>query len=270
MPIVVVEDLDDARLSDYRHLRDPNVRARVERDAGIFTVEGWLSLEALAESPYPVRSALVASKHAARAQSIVDPGVPVYAVPESALERVSGIHFHRGVLGVAERPAAQDADEVLAGARRVLVLEGVNDYDNLGALFRNAMAFGVDAVLIDPTTADPLYRRTTRVSLGHVLRVPFARIGSDAWPQILDDLRREGMAVLALTPAEGATPLRSVLEELPDQVAVLVGAEGPGLSDEAMESAAHRVRIPMTPGTDSVNVATAAAVVLAALYEQMC
>ena len=260
MPIVVVDDLDDARLSDYRHLREPNVRARVERGAGIFTVEGWLSLEALAESPYPVRSALVATKHAARAQAIVDPAVPVYAIAESALERVTGVHFHRGVVAVAERPAALTPEKVLAGARRVLVLEGVNDYENLGALFRNAVAFGVDAVL--------LYRRTTRVSLGHVLRVPFARVGPEAWPRILMDLRRDGLAVLALTPAPDATPLGTVIEHLPDRVGVLVGAEGPGLSDEALASADHRVRIPMTPGTDSVNVATAAAIALAALYQQ--
>ena len=265
---MMVEDLDDARLSEYRHLREPNVRARVERGAGIFTVEGWLSLEALADSPYPVRSALVATKHAARAEAIVDPAVPVYAIAESALERVTGVHFHRGVVGVAERPADLTPDAVLAGARRVLILEGVNDYENLGALFRNAAAFGVDAVLLDPTTADPLYRRTTRVSLGHVLRVPFARVGSEAWPKILTDLRRDGMAVLALTPAPDATSLGSVIEHLPDHVAVLVGAEGPGLSGEAMVSADHRVRIPMTPGTDSVNVATATAIALSALYQQ--
>lgn len=266
MALVMVDDLDDARLSDYRRLREPNVRARVERDAGIFTVEGWLSLEALAASPYPVRSALVATKHAARAQSTVDPAVPVYAIAESALEHVTGIHFHRGVVGVAERPAALSPGAVLDGARRVLIVEGVNDYDNLGALFRNASAFGVDAVLLDPTTTDPLYRRVTRVSLGHVLQVPFARAGPDAWPTILSDLRRNGTAVLALTPAADATPLGSVLGQLPDKVGVLVGAEGPGLSGEAMAAADHRVRIPMTPGTDSVNVATAAAIALAALY----
>ncbi|MEO6629991.1 MAG: RNA methyltransferase [Aquihabitans sp.] len=266
MPLVIVDDLDDARLSDYRHLREPNVRARVERNAGIFTVEGWLSLEALAESPYPMRSALVATKHTERAQAIVGPEVPVYAIAESDLEQVTGVHFHRGVVGVAERPAPLTPDVVLTGARRVLVLEGVNDYENLGSLFRNAVAFGVDAVLLDPTTADPLYRRTTRVSLGHVLRVPFARVGGEAWPTILSDIRRDGMAVLALTPAPGATPLEAVIEHLPDRVAVLVGAEGPGLSDDAMAVADHCVRIPMTPGTDSVNVATAAAIALAALY----
>ena len=267
MALVIVEDLDDDRLADYRHLREPNVRARVERNAGIFTVEGWLALEALAESPYPMRSALVATKHAARAQAIVDPSVPVYAIAESALEQVTGVHFHRGVLGVADRPAPLAPDAVLAGARRVLILEGVNDYENLGSLFRNAVAFGVDAVLLDPTTADPLYRRSTRVSLGHVLRVPFARVDSEAWPTILSDLRRHNMAVLALTPAAGATPLAELIDHLPDHVGVLVGAEGPGLSPGALTSADHRVRIPMTPGTDSVNVATAAAIALAALYQ---
>jgi tRNA G18 (ribose-2'-O)-methylase SpoU len=144
----------------------------------------------------------------------------------------------------------------------------VNDYENLGALFRNAVAFGVDAVLLDPTTADPLYRRTTRVSLGHVLRVPFARVDDVAWPGILGDLHGEGMAVLALTPASDAAPFSSAIERLPDRIGVLVGAEGPGLSDAAMAAADHRVRIPMTPGTDSVNVATAAAIVLAGLYER--
>lgn len=267
MPLVLVEDLDDPRLADYRHLREPNVRARVERDAGIFTVEGWLSLEALTESPYPVRSALVATKHAARAESIVDPDVPIYAIPESALEHVTGVHFHRGVVGVGERPSARDPEAVLDGARRILVLEGVNDYENLGSLFRNASAFGVDAVLLDPTTADPLYRRSTRVSLGHVLRVPFARVETDRWPSILGDLHRAGVDVLALTPAADAVPLGSVIGDLADRVAVLVGAEGPGLTREAMAASDHRVRIPMTPGTDSVNVATSAAIALAALYD---
>lgn len=266
MTLVVVEDLDDPRLADYRHLREPNVRAKVERNAGIFTVEGWLSLEALAESPYPVRSALVAAQHADRAVAIVAPEVPVFAIPESALERVTGVHFHRGVVGVAERPAPRSPAEVLAGARRVLILESVNDYENLGSLFRNASAFGVDAVLLDPTTADPLYRRSTRVSLGHVLRVPFARVEREVWPTILDDLRGEGLHLLALTPADDALPLADAVGRVPDRVGVLVGAEGPGLSEAAMAAADHRVRIPMTPGTDSVNVATAAAIALAALY----
>ena len=268
MAVVVVDDLDDPRLADYRHLREPSVRGRVERDAGIFTVEGWLSLEALAASPYGVRSALVASQHVARASGLVPPEVPIYSVPEDSLEAVTGVHFHRGVLAVAERPAPRPPGEVLARARRVLVLEGVNDHENLGSLFRNAAAFGVDAVLLDPTTTDPLYRRTTRVSLGHVLRVPFARVGREAWPGFLHELRDSGLAVLALTPAPDAEPMSAVVGHVPERVAILVGAEGPGLTDAAMAAADRRVRIPMAPGTDSVNVATAAAIALASLYER--
>jgi tRNA G18 (ribose-2'-O)-methylase SpoU len=270
MALVPVEDLDDPRLTDYAHLRAPSVRGRLERERGIFTVEGWLSLEALVASPFPVRSVLVSVEHAARAGTVVPDDVPTYSIPLASIEQVTGVDFHRGVLAVAERPAPTAVDDVLADARRVVVLEGVNDNENLGSLFRNAAAFGVDAVLLDPTTADPLYRRTTRVSLGHVLRVPFARVERPAWPAVLGHLRAGGHRVLALTPAADAEPLGVVLAALEPNVplTVVVGAEGPGLSDAAMALADHRVRIPMAPGTDSVNVATAAAIALAALYER--
>jgi tRNA G18 (ribose-2'-O)-methylase SpoU len=267
MAVVAIEDLDDPRLSDYAHLRAPSVRMRHERELGIFTVEGWLSLEALVASPYVLRSVLVGDDVAERAAALVPSQVPAYAIPMSAMEQVTGVDFHRGVLAVAERTPLPSVEEVLHGARRVLVLEGVNDHENLGALFRNAAAFGVDAVLLDPTTADPLYRRTTRVSLGHVLRIPFARIERGAWPQALAELRDRGFAVLALTPAADAVPLARIVAEAAERTAVLVGAEGPGLTAEAM-ALVRRVRIPMAPGTDSVNVATAAAIALAALYDR--
>jgi tRNA G18 (ribose-2'-O)-methylase SpoU len=270
MALTAVEDLDDPRLADYAHLRAPSVRGRLERERGIFTVEGWLSLEALVASPFAVRSVLVSAEHAARATTVVPDEVPTYSIPLASIEQVTGVDFHRGILAVAERPEPAGVGDVLAGARRVLVLEGVNDHENLGSLFRNAAAFGVDAVLLDPTTADPLYRRTTRVSLGHVLRVPFAQAERPAWPSLLGDLRERGHRVLALTPAADAEPLADVLAALSPRalLAVLVGAEGPGLSDAAMAAADHRVRIPMAPGTDSVNVATAAAIALAAIYER--
>ncbi len=268
--LVAVDDLEDPRLADYAHLRAPSVRGRLERERGIFTVEGWLSLEALVASPFAVRSVLVSSEHAARARTVVPEAVPTYTIPLAAIEQVTGVDFHRGVLAVAERPVPSKVADVLAGAHRVLALEGVNDNENLGSLFRNAAAFGVDAVLLDPTTADPLYRRTTRVSLGHVLRVPFARADRAAWPDVLGELRDAGHLVLALTPAPAAEPLGEVLAGLASDapIAVLVGAEGPGLTAGAMAAADHRVRIPMAPGTDSVNVATAAAIALAAIYER--
>ena len=156
--------------------------------------------------------------------------------------------------------------EVVVDASRVLVLEGVNDHENVGSLFRNAAAFGVDAVVLDPTTADPLYRRATRVSLGHVLRVPFARVSEGGWPAVLDDLRAAGLTTVALTPSREAEPLSRLVADALPRVALLVGSEGPGLSSTALAAADRRVRIPMAAGTDSVNVATAAAIALAALH----
>ena len=266
MAVEQLRDLSDPRLADYAHLRAPSTRMRLERERGIFTVEGWLSVEALLASPYPVRSVLVTTEQTARAEALVPDGVPAFAIPADAVVEVTGVDFHRGVLAVATRPDLPSVAEVVAGARRVLVLEGVNDHENVGSLFRNAAAFGVDAVVLDPTTSDPLYRRATRVSLGHVLRVPFARVDGGDWPFALDDLRSAGSETWALTPAADAEPLGDAVASAPERIALLVGAEGPGLSDAALAAADRRVRIPMAPGTDSVNVATAAGIALSALH----
>ena len=267
MAVVPLADLDDPRLADYRHLREPSTRQRLEQRLGIFTVEGWRSLEALLASAFPVRSVLVAEDHVARAGALVPPDVPAYTVPAAAIEQVTGVDFHRGVVAVAERAVLPIVAEVVGPARRLLLVEGVNDHENLGSLFRGAAAFGVDGVVLDPTSSDPLYRRATRVSLGHVLRIPFARAERGQWPGAVADLAADGVAVLALTPDADAEPLWSVLKACAGRrTAVLVGAEGPGLTEAAMAAAGQRVRIPMAPGTDSVNVATAAAIALAALH----
>jgi tRNA G18 (ribose-2'-O)-methylase SpoU len=266
VPIEHLDDLSDPRLADYAHLRAPSTRVRHERERGIFTVEGWLSVEALLASPYPVRSVLVTTEQAPRAERLVPADVAAFAIPAEAVEQVTGVDFHRGVLAVAERPTLPSVRDVVRDANRVLVLEGVNDHENVGSLFRNAAAFGVDAVVIDPTTADPLYRRATRVSLGHVLRVPFARVDGGDWPYALDDLRRTGFETWALTPAADALPLADVVATAAARVALIVGAEGPGLSHAALAAADCRVRIPMARGTDSVNVATAAGIALSALH----
>jgi tRNA G18 (ribose-2'-O)-methylase SpoU len=265
VPIVPVADLDDPRLADYAHLRAPSRRMALERERGIFTVEGRLSIEALLESRYEVRSLFVAEEHVARVASLVHTDAPIFTMPAEAMTAVTGVHFHRGVLAVAERPELPSVAELVTDARTLLVLEAVNDHENIGALFRNAAAFGVDAVVLDPTTTDPLYRRSTRVSLGHVLRVPFARVDEGAWPGALTDLAAAGFATLALTPDGGAEPLGRVVADPPERVALVLGAEGPGLTDTALAATTHRVRIPMAAGVDSVNVATAAAIALAAL-----
>jgi tRNA G18 (ribose-2'-O)-methylase SpoU len=266
VPIVPVSALDDPRLEDYAHLRAPSRRMALERERGIFTVEGRLSIEALLESRYAVRSLFVAEEHVQRVATLVHTDAPIYTMPARAMEAVTGVHFHRGVLAVAERPELPSVDALVATARRLLVLEAVNDHENIGALFRNAAAFGVDAVVLDPTTTDPLYRRSTRVSLGHVLRVPFARVDDGRWPAALGDLRSLGFTTLALTPAADAEPIGRVVGEEPGRVALVLGAEGPGLSAAALAAADRRVRIPMAAGVDSVNVATAAAIALSAFY----
>lgn len=269
VPIVPLDDLDDPRLGDYHHLREPSRRMGVERERGIFTVEGRLSIEMLLTSRYEVRSLLVAEEHISRIaglEGVEELGVPVFTMPARVMEQVTGVHFHRGVLAVAERPAPRPVADLLAPARRLLVLEAVNDHENIGALFRNAAAFGVDGILLDPTTTDPLYRRSTRVSLGHVLHVPFARVPDGGWPGAVEELRAAGFVTVALTPAPSAPTLGQLVAEAPDRVALLLGAEGPGLSAEALATTDRMVRIPMVEGVDSINVATAAAIALAALF----
>jgi len=267
VPIVRVEDLDDARLADYAHLRAPSRRMALERERGIFTVEGRLSIEVLLESPYNVRSLFVAEEHVSRVASLVHTDAPIFTMPAAQMAEVTGVHFHRGVLAVAERPQLPSVAELVRDAKVILVLEAVNDHENIGALFRNAAAFGVDAVVLDPTTTDPLYRRSTRVSLGHVLRVPFARVDDGDWPAALVAMRGQGFTTVALTPAPGAEALGALLADRPERVALVLGAEGPGLTSAVLDAADRQVRIPMAPDVDSVNVATAAAIVLSALYD---
>jgi tRNA G18 (ribose-2'-O)-methylase SpoU len=245
-------------LDDYRELRDPARRRDVERRRGFFVVEGRYALEALLASPYAIRSVLVSEPKAGMIRTLVDGRAPVLVVPAAEMAALTGFDFHRGVLASAGRLPLPAVDDLLAAARTVAVLEGVNDHENLGALFRNAAAFGVDAVLLDPTTADPLYRRSVRVSAGHVLRVPWTRL--EDWPVGLDTLRSRGFGVVALTPAAGAERIDRFVRDLPDRVALLLGAEGPGLSAAALARVDRRVRIPIAAGVDSLNVATAAAV----------
>jgi tRNA G18 (ribose-2'-O)-methylase SpoU len=256
-------------LDDYRALNDPVTRRQVERRGDFFVVEGLLALEALLGSPYPVRSVLATERRAERVSRVVDGRAPLIVRPEAEVAAVAGFDVHRGVLAAADRLPLPPAAALVEVADVVVVAEGIGDHENVGALFRNAAAFGVDAVLLDPTTADPLYRRSVRVSLGHVLRVPWTRLAP--WPDALQDLAEQGFTVLALTPSAPAEPIDGVVRDLAPsvgdgrRVALVVGAEGPGLTDAALATASRRVRIPLAPGVDSLNVATAAAVALHAV-----
>jgi tRNA G18 (ribose-2'-O)-methylase SpoU len=255
MPFIEIADPADSRLADFRDLTDADVRPDRR---GIVIVEGVTAVQRLISSSYRVR-AVVGVPSRLGQLSAVD--APVYSVDKWLLSEVVGFRVTRGVLAAADRPAPVSPLALLADARRVAVLETLNDFENLGALFRNAAAFGVDAVLLDPQCADPLYRRSVRVSMGHVLHVPFAVLPD--WPAGLKSLRDSGFSLLAMTPRADAVPLRAVVP--PPKCAVLLGAEGPGLTADAMAAADTLVRIPMTGDVDSLNVATAAAIAFAQL-----
>lgn len=262
MLVVPVDDPADERLADYVGLTDPELRRRRERpggDGGFFIAEGDVVIRRLVASSYRVRSFLLTPGRLAALDAELGPvAVPVYVASQPVMDAVAGFHLHRGALASADRGTGPGLAELTAGADLLVAAEGVNDHENLGALFRNAAAFGASGVLLDPTTADPLYRRAVRVSAGHVLRVPFAR--ATVWPAALGDLRALGFEVLALTPAGDADDLRLV--ERRHRQVLLVGAEGPGLSAAALAAAGRRVRVAMASGVDSLNVATAAAIAL--------
>ena len=247
---VAVDDPTDPRLFDFVELRDGR------SPEGAFIVEGLGPLAELVRSEYPVRSVLVAQSKLPRVLPLLE-GVnaPLYVGDMSLLRATVGFNLHRGVVASARRLAERDPMSLVHDARRVAVLENLNDVENLGNLFRSARAFGIEAVLLDPQTADPLYRRCVRVSMGHVLHVPFARF--DRWPDPLDELRSVGFTVAALTPAADATDIDDVRA---DRIAWLLGAEGPGLTADALARADVRVRIPIAPEVDSLNVGTAAAI----------
>lgn len=261
--VIGIDDPADERVADYIGLTDPDLRRQRKLSGGIegdfFIAEGALVIRQLLRSPYRLRSLLLTPKRLA----MLDPDlagvdVTVYVGEQHVVNAVTGFHLHRGAVASAHREVLPAVGNLAAPSDLLVVTEGVNDHENLGALFRNAAAFGVDGVLLDPTSADPLYRRSVRVSMGQVLRVPFTR--ASPWPQTLLQLQGLGFEVLALTPLTDAEDLRSVARR-PRQ-ALLVGAEGPGLTEAALAAADRLVRIPMASEVDSLNVAAATAVAL--------
>jgi tRNA G18 (ribose-2'-O)-methylase SpoU len=261
-PIVAVEDPADPRLADYIGLTDADLRRRVERDRRCFIAEGTLAVRALLRSRYPVRSVVgTAERLAVIEADLRTCAAPIYVASPEVLNATAGFRVHRGLVASGQRGEAADVASVIGGASLVLIVEDVNDHENMGALFRNARAFGAGAVVLSPRCCDPLYRRAVRVSLGHVLDEPFAVLSQ--WPDALGEtVRAAGLTLIALTPSMDAVSIDDVPRDAAGRVAVMVGAEGSGLSDGALEAAHHRARIPMATGVDSVNVATAAAVAL--------
>ena len=259
--VTVVESNADARLDDYRNVPD---RELLER-RGLFVAEGRLVVTRLLQSALTTRSVMVTPpayeslQHAFTAHT----GIPVYVVSQAVMNGITGFHLHRGCLAIGERPRVRSWRDVIAPQSCVLVLERVANADNVGGIFRNAAAFGAGAVLLDPASTDPLYRKAIRTSMAAALTVPFAR--AEPWPDVLRELREEGFTTVALTPAPGALPLRECAARLRDQrVALVFGHEGEGLTAAALDACEYHARIPIASAVDSLNVASAAAV---ALYE---
>ncbi|MGA9362712.1 MAG: RNA methyltransferase [Mycobacterium sp.] len=265
-----VEDPEDPRLDDFRDLNSVDRRPDLPTGKGLVIAEGVLVVQRMLASRFTPHAMLGTDRRLAELRDdLAGAGAgavraPYYRASADVMAQVVGFHLNRGVLAAARRVPEPSVAEVVDGARTVAVLEGVNDHENLGSIFRNAAGLGVDAVVFGSGCADPLYRRAVRVSMGHALLVPYAR--ATDWPADLVTLKERGFRLLAMTPHREARELPEAMTAVRDErIAVLVGAEGPGLTAAAQRLSDVRVRIPMSRGTDSLNVATAAAL---AFYER--
>ena len=273
---VRITDPGDARLGDYTGLTAVALRSRHEPAKGLYIAESSEVIRIAAAAGHRARSLLMAERwlEPMRETLVVlgaaDGGsVPIYVAEPEVLREITGFHLHRGALAAMHRPVLDSVTDVLSrarggqGARRIVVLEDIVDHTNVGAIFRSVAALGADAVLVSPRCADPLYRRSIRVSMGTVFQVPWTRL--PAWQTGLDDLRAAGFTIAALALADGSVDLDDFAASAPDRVALVLGTEGDGLSSAAIASADVAVRIPMLGGVDSLNVAAASAVALWAL-----
>ncbi|PVG83860.1 rRNA methyltransferase [Nocardioides gansuensis] len=256
--LVAIDDPADPRLADYRDLRDVELRKHLEAEHGLFLAEGEKVVRRALEAGYAPRSFLMAPRWLDGLADVLDPtDAPCYVVSEQLAEEVTGFHVHRGALASLHRRPLPTVDEVLTGARSVLVLEDIVDHTNVGAIFRCGAALGFDAVLLAPRCADPLYRRSVKVGMGAVFSTPWTRL--PGWADALPSLSERGFTTVALTLAPDAVPIEEAVAGI-DQVALVLGSEGHGLSRRWEESADRRAVIPMAAGIDSLNVAAATAV----------
>jgi len=262
-----VADPDDERVRDYLRLTDVALRRVLEPREGLYLAESEKVIRRALAAGHRMRSVLMAPRWVTDLADLVDlavgQGVPVYVASPAVIQEMTGFHLHRGALASMHRPALPEPEEVLAGARRVAVLEDIVDHTNVGAVFRSAAALGVDAVLVTPRCADPLYRRSVRVSMGTVFQVPWTRIPD--WPASLERLREAGFTVAALALSEDAVALDELAADPPERLALVLGTEGDGLSPRTVATSDVVVRIPMAAGVDSLNVAAASAVAFWAL-----
>ncbi|MFG2922767.1 TrmH family RNA methyltransferase [Streptomyces sp. NPDC048305] len=261
--LITVDDPDDPRLSDYTGLTDVELRRRREPAEGLFIAEGEKVIRRAANAGYAMRSMLLTPKWTDVMRDVIEEATaPVHVVTPALAEKVTGYHVHRGALASMQRKPLPDPGTLLdaerGSVRRVAVFEDIVDHANLGAAFRNAAALGVDAVLLTPRCADPLYRRAVKVSMGSVFHVPWTRLTS--WPDDIGLLRRAGFTTAALCLSDRSITLDELVARRYERLALVFGTEGDGLTPEALGAADAHVRIPMDAGVDSLNVAAASAV----------
>ena len=260
MTLHYLESSDDPRVSDYTRLTDVHLRKVREPAEGMYIAESSRVLRRALAAGHRPRSFFLAEKWLEDLADVFSdfPDVPVYVGSAALLEDITGFHLHRGAMAAMHRPAPVPLPELLAGARRVAVLEDIVDHTNVGAIFRSAAALGVDAVLVSPRCGDPLYRRSVRVSMGTVFQVPWARL--ESWPADLEVLRGQGFTVAAMELTGDAVDLDELAARNPDKLALVLGTEGAGMSAETLAAVDLAVKIPMRAGVDSLNVAAASAV----------
>ncbi len=272
--LIAIADADDPRLHDYVALREASLRRSLEAEHGLFIAEGTKVIRRAVQAGYPVRSFLLAERWLPVLRDLLDAfDGPAYVVSEALAEQVTGFHVHRGALASLKRERRHSVADVLTG-RRIVVLEDVVDHTNVGAIIRNAAALGWDGLLVSPRCADPLYRRSIKVSMGAVFSLPWARL--DEWAEAIPLMQSAGFTVAAMALRDDACSLPDFVAELaarPRKVALLMGTEGAGLSHRWIRQADVCVRIPMSDarvssgGVDSLNVASAAAIACYSLAE---
>lgn len=259
---VRITDPRDERVKDYFALTDVALRRVLEPAEGLYLAESEKVIRRALAAGHRPRSYLMAERWLTDLEDLVTAaerdGVPVYVAEADVIETMIGFHLHRGALASMHRPSLATPTELLDGARRVVVLEDMVDHTNVGAVFRSAAALGVDAVLVTPRCADPLYRRSVRVSMGTVFQVPWTRI--DPWPSGIELLQEAGYVVAGMTLADDAIMLDDLVERDHPRLALVFGTEGDGLSPRASAAIDVRVKIPMMGGVDSLNVAASSAV----------
>lgn len=263
--IIPISDASAPELSDYQNLTDVALRRTRESENGLYIAESAKVIERALRAGHRPRSVFVQAQWLEQAQSLVEdfPECPIYLVSGEIAQSVSGFDIHRGAMAAMHRPELPQVLTLLKDARRVVILEDIVDHTNVGAIFRAAAGFGVDAVLITPRCADPLYRRSVRVSMGTVFQVPWTRLPEWSVASALLEEAEFHVGALALSPS--AQSLRDFAAVQRDKIALVMGSEGDGLSTQALNAAHSVVTIPMMNGVDSLNVASACAVALYAI-----